>query len=235
MGVGWGLFIGRAGDHRPHAHHAVQIVLSDTPQRLWTADQGWQICAGAVIGPDLLHRLDQSPAPVTLLYLEPDSPDGRRAMTSLASGWRALTNDEAASALAVLHASSGEPPVSRVVDRLSRVPTSEREVLHGDTLIASLLAALPQPLPERMSSARLAAWAGLSTSRLQHRFRAHTGLALRPYLRWRRLLTALDAVGRGLPLTDAALEAGFADAAHFTRTLRRHFGITPRVLLHLRA
>ncbi len=69
---------------------------------------------------------------------------------------------------------------------------------------------------------------------MQHRFRAHTGLAVRPYLRWRRLLTALDGMTRGLPLTDAALEAGFSDAAHFTRTFRRHFGIAPSVLLQLR-
>ncbi|MEK6805774.1 MAG: helix-turn-helix domain-containing protein [Pseudomonadota bacterium] len=234
IGLGWGLFVGHAGDHRPHAHHAVQIVLSETPQRLWTPDQGWQLCHGAVIGPDVLHRLDQSSAPVTMLYLEPDSPDGRRAISNLASSWRALTAKETASALAVLRASPGAPDVSRVVDRLSLGAMSERETLQGDALIESLIAALPQALPGRLGSASLAARAGLSASRLQHRFRAHTGLALRPYLRWRRLLTALDAVGRGRSLTDAAFEAGFADAAHFTRTLRRHFGITPRVLLHLR-
>ena len=38
---------------------------------------------------------------------------------------------------------------------------------------------------------------------------------------------------RGSSLTDAAVEAGFADAAHFTRTFRGHFGIPPSALLKL--
>jgi AraC-like DNA-binding protein len=45
------------------------------------------------------------------------------------------------------------------------------------------------------------------------------------------LARALQAAARGLSLTDAAHEAGFADAAHFTRTMRRHFGVTPGSML----
>jgi AraC-like DNA-binding protein len=56
-------------------------------------------------------------------------------------------------------------------------------------------------------------------------------MAVRPYLRWLRLARALQAAARGLSLTDAAHEAGFADAAHFTRTMRRHFGVTPGSML----
>lgn len=44
----------------------------------------------------------------------------------------------------------------------------------------------------------------------------------------------MAAVSQGKPLTDSAFDAGFADAAHFSRTFRRHFGISPRVLLQLK-
>ena len=230
MGFGWGLFVGRAGDNRPHAHHAVQIMLSETPQRVWTATQGWQSGRGAVIGADVLHRLEESSQPVTLLYLEPDSAEGRQvAAHAPADGLLPFMG--IACALAAAQAS--ENPMPAMVDCL--FPAAQpRLQLQGDPVIEALIASLPTTLPERLVIAAMAVQTGLSPSRVQHRFRAHTGLAVRPYLRWRRLLTALDGVTRGLSLTDAALDAGFSDAAHFTRTFRRHFGIAPSVLLQLR-
>lgn len=230
MGMGWGLFTGRAGDNRPHAHHAVQIVLSETPQRIWTAAQGWQSAQGAVIGADVLHRLEESSQPVTLVYLEPDSAEGRR-VAGHASVDGLLSTGLILPALEAARASQN--PISGVVDCL--FPSAQpRLQLQGDALIEGLIAALPQTLPDQFGIAAMAAQTGLSASRVQHRFTAHTGIAVRPYLRWRRLLTAIDGVTRGLPLTDAAMAAGFSDAAHFTRTFRRHFGIAPSALLTLR-
>jgi AraC-like DNA-binding protein len=42
-----------------------------------------------------------------------------------------------------------------------------------------------------------------------------------------RLQRAVDAISKGLTATDAAHAAGFADAAHLTRTFRRMMGIAP--------
>ena len=217
MGLGWGLFMGRAGDNRPHAHHAVQIVLSETPLHIWTAAQGWQSGCGAVIGADVEHRLEECSQPVTLLYLEPDSREGRR-VTAHAPADGLLS--ESSVSLALQAAKASLDPMRAVVDSLFPAAYPQLE-LQGDALIAALIAGLPQALPDRFGIAAMSTQTGLSPSRLQHRFRSHTGLAVRPYLRWRRLLTALDGVTLGLPLTDAALDAGFSDASHFTRTFRR--------------
>jgi len=35
----------------------------------------------------------------------------------------------------------------------------------------------------------------------------------------------------GVSLTDAALAAGFADSAHFARSVRRQFGLSPSTAL----
>ena len=229
LGMGWGLFTGCAGENRPHAHHAIQIVLSETPQRLWTAAQGWLSCHGAVIGANVQHRLEESGRPVTLLYLEPDSVEGRR-VAAYARAEGMLSGPSIGLALDAVRASPH--PIAAAVDCLfPGAPT--RTELQGDPLIAALIATLPLTLPDQFGIATLASQTGLSPSRVQHRFRAHTGLAVRPYLRWRRLLKALEGVTRGLSLTDAAVEAGFADAAHFTRTFRGHFGIPPSALLKL--
>lgn len=192
LGLGWGLFTGRAGHNHAHAHHAVQIVLSESAQALWIAGAGWQQCHGAIIAPDVSHRLAESAALVTLLYLEPDSLHGRQAMHGLLQGWRGLDAERSASALAAVRTVNAEQVVDAVLQQLC--PDSDaREDRQRDTLIEALIADLPQALPERISAAVLAARAGLSASRLQHRFRSHTGMALRPSCagdgcsrRWRR-------------------------------------------------
>ena len=235
MDIGWGLFEGHAGDGEPHAHHAVQILFANTPQWVWTASAGRKQYEGLVIGADVEHRLEPTTASVTLLYVEPHSTLGRQLQHSLSGGLRALDTEQMRAARHAL----GDIPTSAAVaasvaviagdEARSDVPDDR------DALMAQLIDSLPLTLPDRLTAASLAKQVRLSESRFLHRFRDHTGLPLRPYLRWRRLLTAMTQVMAGHSLTDAAVAAGFADAAHFTRTFRRHFGIAPRTLLGLQA
>lgn len=231
LDIGWGLFEGHAGDAEPHAHHAVQVLFADTPQWVWTASAGRQRYAGLVIGADVEHRLEPTTAPVTLLYVEPHSAPGRRLQHSLSEGLRALDTKRMRAARGAL----GNVPTSAAVAASVAVivgdeaPSDVPDV--RDAVMAQLIDSLPLTLPDRLTAARLAKHVGLSESRFLHRFRDHTGLPLRPFLRWRRLLTAMTQVMAGHSLTDSAVAAGFADAAHFTRPFRRHFGIAPRMLL----
>jgi AraC-like DNA-binding protein len=80
------------------------------------------------------------------------------------------------------------------------------------------------------SLASLAAVVGLSPGRLMHVFTESIGVPLRPYLLWLKLQRAAAAVSTGVPLGEAAHLAGFADAAHMSRTFRRTFGVPPSAL-----
>jgi AraC-like DNA-binding protein len=73
----------------------------------------------------------------------------------------------------------------------------------------------------------VAAQAFLSPSRFRHLFVEQTGMALRPYILWRRFLQVWELLTAGESLSTAAHRAGFADAAHLTRTSRRMFGFPP--------
>ncbi len=55
-------------------------------------------------------------------------------------------------------------------------------------------------------------------------------MSFRGYVLWLRIYDTLSALGSGASLTDAALAAGFSDAAHFSRTFRRVFGLAPSQL-----
>ncbi|WP_420465426.1 helix-turn-helix transcriptional regulator [Panacagrimonas sp.] len=227
MGLGWGEFVGVTGDNAPHSHHAVQVLLSEHPQPLWTAASGWQDVRGVLIGPELSHQLDSNGEPVRLIYVEPHSDAGRRLMTALDEGLRVLTTDESKAAQRALETTDAP---DRALAELMSPASEESSRENGDSDIETWITALPTTLPDRLTAADCARQLGLSSSRFLHRFRAHTGLPLRPYLRWRRLLVALRAAMQGASLTDAAHAAGFSDAAHFTRTFRRHFGMAPSAL-----
>lgn len=235
MGIGWGLFVGHAGDGETHAHHAVQILLAESPQSVWTRPGGQQPYQGVVIGADIEHQLAPTTEPVTLLYVEPHSTAGRCLQNSLAKGVRALGLTQIKAARSALGAVPDNAAIAACAAVIGGGEYDARAVPAGDPLIQQLIESLPEILPDRLTAVRLATQVGLSESRFLHRFRDHTGLPLRPYLRWRRLLTAMTRVMAGHSLTDAAVASGFSDAAHFTRTFRRHFGIAPRTLLGLQA
>jgi AraC-like DNA-binding protein len=82
--------------------------------------------------------------------------------------------------------------------------------------------------PKLLSLEVLAETVGLSTSRFMHLFTTSVGIPLRPYILWLRLQRAAAEIARGHSITAAAHAAGFADAAHLTRTFRRMLGATPR-------
>jgi AraC-like DNA-binding protein len=58
-------------------------------------------------------------------------------------------------------------------------------------------------------------------------------MGLRPYIQWRRFLRVWELVMRGASLSSAAHDAGFADAAHLSRTSKSLFGLAPSSLQFL--
>jgi len=63
---------------------------------------------------------------------------------------------------------------------------------------------------------------------LLKRFRLETGLTFRAYKNWVGVMAAADAMLRGRSAAQAAMDAGFADLAHFSRQCRAITGYSPR-------
>ena len=79
----------------------------------------------------------------------------------------------------------------------------------------------------RWSLSTLAADLGVHPVHLARVFRAQYGIALTPYLHQTRLLRAARRLEGADCLTTVALEAGFADHAHLSRSFKAWFGMTP--------
>lgn len=227
IGEGYAVFLGSTGDNDVHAHHAVQLVVAlGSEFALWTQRHGHSTSVVAVIGTDEPHLLVPSENSVALLYLEGESVAGR-ALNALAAESSPGDLDSANEQLVeIIEHSNGAAVVGLITSALGRPVSSS-----PDASLSALIETLSVDEFETMTMPAFAQRLGVSTSRFMHRFRALTGMPVRAYLRWRRLQLALRFVLDGNDLTDAAHRAGFADAAHFSRTFREHFGLSPSLAL----
>lgn len=81
--------------------------------------------------------------------------------------------------------------------------------------------------PLHSSIADLAARCNLSPSRLRALAKKQIGVSLSTLFLWRKLIKSMEVLTLGSTLSEAAQAGGFSDQAHFTRTMRKMFGITP--------
>jgi AraC family transcriptional regulator len=87
----------------------------------------------------------------------------------------------------------------------------------------------------RLSIEELARDAGLSPAHFARAFKHSVGRAPHQHLMMLRLERARRLLEAASPtLSTVALEAGFADQAHFTRAFKRQFGVTPGAVVHAR-
>lgn len=115
--------------------------------------------------------------------------------------------------------------LSDLMQELSRQPVVPRPET-PDTLKA-LAAYLDQHLAEDVSLESLCDYSGYSAGHLIRAFRQHFGLTPHAYLINRRVQSGRRALQDGVPIAEAALNAGFADQPHFQRTFKRLMAATP--------
>jgi AraC-like DNA-binding protein len=179
-------------------------------------------CRSAMVAADVAHVLDPRGERVAVLYIEPDAPEFRAVRD------RCLGDADVAFDLA------RRPDDRSIVER--RLERFDVEALVGASrgpLIDRRIARTLPPLRTGAVAGRdgMATVADLSASRFNHLFRAETGVSFRRYRLWTRLRGAIRSVASTRTLTDAALDGGFADAAHFSRVFRDMFGLTPSAVL----
>jgi len=79
----------------------------------------------------------------------------------------------------------------------------------------------------RMAQTELAGRLDRSRTHALRVFKDATGMTFRGFKRWTALCAAARQIADGQLVRTAAMDAGFADTAHLTRTFRSSFGTTP--------
>ena len=220
-----------------HAHHAMHFILAvEGDICVSTSDNGrWSRAAGVLTSPDILHAVDARGVDTVLIFLDPESDVGATFRNAFKGPIRLI---ESAERVALLRGADPSTLVRNGADEWSRgaaailglTPFEHRRVIHPR--VRKLLSLLRDGSFEGAVSLDVLAEAvGLSPSRLMHVFTESIGIPLRPYLSWLRLQRAAAAIVSGTAsLTEVAHAAGFADAAHMTRSFKRTLGVVPSLL-----
>ncbi|WP_426233871.1 helix-turn-helix domain-containing protein [Pseudomonas sp. TWP3-2] len=206
LGHDYGLIHGVSGRTAPHSHYAHQIILA--PERPVTVVlEGEPVTSSRLmIASQTRHAIVEAPDPLFTVYAEP------------------LLFDVEALRAALFNSQLSLNALEQAVRHCPRRPLS-------DPRIERALAAIDTSLSGKVAANAVAATAHLSVSQLQRLFVSQVGLPVRRLVLWRRLRLAMAAILAGSAVTDAAHAAGFADSAHFSRSLKKLFGVTARQAL----
>jgi AraC-like DNA-binding protein len=234
------LFVGTGGGVVPvHAHYAIQIAFGARPGiRFRARDDGpWTPYGGAIVPSRQPHAMDATRVGGwAVLFVEPETREGRAlAELHLRDGLAAMPAAALAAAAAALFAAwrehgAGPPVVDAAWGVIHALTGGVEPSIVSDARILRAVAYINRHVDAPLTLEEVAAEACLSPSRFRHLFVEQTGMGLRPYVLWRRFLRAWALATSGETLSAAAHGAGFADAAHLSRTSRRMFGFPPSAM-----
>jgi transcriptional regulator, AraC family len=199
LGADFCLVAGTTGHARAHAHYAHQLLMARDGEVKAIIDDQPRQAALLVIASNQRHAILDSDQQAVTLFAEPlafELADLQRLCQSTGPDLQPL-----AEGLRELPRRQLDPRLEKALQRIRALDDGA--------------------LPAR----KLAEEASLSLSQLERLFSGTLGLSVRRLVLWQRLRQALRLAMAGDSLTTAAIAAGFADSAHFSRSVRSHFGI----------
>ena len=237
---GGAIFVGTAGEIPAHAHQAIQICfLFEGRIRLRaSAADAWADYDLGLVPSQQPHSMHGGEVHFgATIFVEPETREGRILTERYLKDGRIADIDRApaGAVLAELRAAALEQRGRAAIVELARrtvqaLTQSAEPSAASDERILRAVKYVNEHLAEPLSLEQVAKVAFLSPSRFRHLFVEQTGIGLREYVLWRRLIHVWERRMQGESLSEAAHAAGFADSAHLSRTSRSMMGLPPSLL-----
>ncbi|HJQ31292.1 MAG TPA: AraC family transcriptional regulator [Pyrinomonadaceae bacterium] len=234
------LYLGPDMKTSTHALHNFKIYIAVRGEfDLFLASGGrFRSCRAAVIAPDRAHRIVSRDVIFAAFYLVPETPEGRKVSAYYDAREVFAPPRHVLAALlprlrGCLERGCDREEADYLCDLLFKNLTPPGDAVRPlDRRVAGAIEYLDSAIGRRrLTIAEIASEVALSPSRFSHLFNEQVGIPVSRYVLWARTRAALNLMTSGRSLTEVALEAGFSDSAHLSRTFRSMIGIAPSTLL----
>ena len=224
-----GAYVGLLGAPAWRVSGAIAIYGAlGRPFRIRTRDSDWVESALAVVPAGTVHRIASEERHIGCALVEQESVAPGALPCYLREG----------------PACPGDPGFgSRVLEAFHELPrvaaglrpedfdtlffSRPLEARRLDPRIAYAVRRVKENASGALDAESLAAEVGLSFSRFLHLFTLECGMPFRRFRAWKRARSFLTHVARDTRMIDVALDVGYPDPAHFSRSIRRFYGLTP--------
>lgn len=237
LGPGRLMVSGAFSDLAPHHHAAVQIgVGTQGPLAVTDAEGAERSCRLVVISSGTRHAVrSDARSAALLIYLGLQTWQGMalnsfsRILSQQSGIWIVGAGEKLADATGSSLTTTGPHAAADfLVAELCRL--SDADVENGPSVHPQLRQAIDlisRRVPATVDLESIAGAVALSPDYLGRLCRRQTGTSFSATTRWVRLLTAFRYLVNGVPITDAAHLAGFADGSHANRVCWEMTGAAP--------
>jgi AraC-like DNA-binding protein len=220
-----------------HRHAAVQVGVGLAGPLTVTRGEGaHHLCRLVVVASGERHAVcsDARSAAVSI-YLGPQTRQGialnalSRAHGQPSGVWIVGDGEKLAAATAAsLTASRPRAAADLLVNELCGMSDASTDAgSSGHRQLRQAIDLVSSTVPSRIDLATVAGAVALSPDYLGRLCKQQTGVSFSATARWMRLLTFLRCLAGGVPVTDAAHLAGFADGSHANRVCWEMAGAAP--------
>ncbi|WP_227370960.1 helix-turn-helix domain-containing protein [Mycobacterium fragae] len=237
LGPGRLMVSGAFRDLAPHHHAAVQIgVGTGGPLVVSGAEGGQRTCRLVVIRSGTRHAVRSDARSTALtIYLGLQTRQGvvlnslSRDRSRRSGVWIVESGEELADATGALLTTKGPRAAADFLVgelcSLSDAGSGSGASIHPQ--LRQAIDLISSNVPATIDLVSVAGAVALSPDYLGRLCRRQTGASFSATARWVRLLTAFRYLSKGVPITDAAHLAGFADGSHANRVCWEMTGAAP--------
>ncbi len=233
----FGIFLGELSDNTLHKHYAQQISISCHSPLTVILENGRKLSKnGVCINANIPHQLISKDIQLTIL-INPVSPIGHQFHLNLFDKNDVIDTNDLLDEISLnlntylSKSITFETMCKQLEKNLNKYQCSCEGNAHlKDDRVQTLLDYFDLNFERSISLKKAADFCHLSPTRFQHLFKEKTNLSFRRYQLWNRLIKSLPFLMEH-SITDTAYEFGFSDSAHYTRTFKESFGVTPKFLL----
>lgn len=221
------IYLGHGLDSTEHAHNIYQLIIALDGETKVKTDGLWNKGKVFLIKPNQPHATALF-GKVAMLFIEPDliGDTNIDSFSDLSLGLKEKLNH------CLYHPLENSDAATLYDHALRELKLRELQNIYRDDRIQKCLEYIDMHLTSDLKMSDVCLAGGLSESTFSHLFSKQIGISFRRYVMWKRIRFAISIfTSRKVSLTNAAIEVGFNDQAHFNRSFKEIFGVTPGFVL----